>query len=132
MVKLGDDSSIAAINQPTKSLISLCKDIAGERADYTLLIDSIDDYWDGSDLALVYLTAFMHACLEVSTQVPWARALLLLRENIFERFRARDAESSRVETSLTGLDWTEHQLLELVERRLNRSLTAKFSLGGAT
>lgn len=28
MVKLGDDSSIAAINQPTKSLMSLCKDIA--------------------------------------------------------------------------------------------------------
>jgi hypothetical protein len=132
MVKLGDDSLIATINRPTKSLISLCKDIGGERADYTLLIDSIDDYWDGSDLALIYLTAFMHACLEVSTQIPWARTLLLLRENIFERVRARDAESSRVETSLTGLDWTDHQLLELVERRLNRSLTAKFPLGGVT
>lgn len=38
MVKLGDDSSIAAINQPTKSLTSLCKNIGGERADYTLKI----------------------------------------------------------------------------------------------
>ena len=132
VVKLGDDSSIAAINQPTKSLTTLCKFIEKAAANYTLIIDSIDDYWDGSDLALIYLTAFMHASLEVSTQIPWARALLLLRENIFERVRARDAESSRVETSLTGLDWTEHQLLELVERRFNRSLTAKFPLGGAT
>ena len=132
VVKVGDDSEIAEINRPTKSLATLCKFIEKAAADYTLIIDSIDDYWDGSDLALIYLTAFMHACLEVSTQIPWARALLLLRENIFERVRARDAESSRVETSLTGLDWTEHQLLELVERRLNRPLTTKYALGGAT
>jgi hypothetical protein len=131
-VNFGDDVSIAAINQPTKALINLCKSIERANANYTLLIDSIDDFWDGSDLALVYLTAFIHACLEVSTQIPWARTLLMLRENIFERVRARDPESSRVETSLTGLDWTEHQLLELVERRFNRPLTSRFALGGPT
>lgn len=131
-VKFGDDSSIAAINQPTKALVNLCKSIERSSANYTLMIDSIDDFWDGSDLGLSYLTAFIHACLEVSTQVPWARVLLLLRENIFERVRERDSESSRVETSLLGLDWTERQLLELVERRFNRPLTSRFALGGPT
>ena len=101
------------------------------RDKYTLIVDSIDDFWDGSALALTYLTALMHACLEFSTQVPGARALLLLRENIFERVRARDPESSRVETAVIGLDWTSTQLFELIERRMNRSLYAKFPLGGA-
>ncbi len=132
VVRYGDDASIAALNQPTKTLTNLCKFIERGNADYLLLIDSIDDFWDGSDLALIYLTAFIHACLEVSTQIPWARAILLLRENIFERVRARDPESSRVETSLIGLDWTDHQLLELIERRLNKPLITRFSLGGAT
>ena len=31
-----------------------------------------------------------------------------------------------------GLDWTDGQLLELVERRLNRELITKFALGGPT
>jgi hypothetical protein len=126
-----DDLQIIAENKLAKALTEEMKHLQA-KGNYTLLIDSIDDFWDASDQALTYLTAFMHACLEVSTQVPWARALLFLRENIFERVRARDSESSRLETSVSGLDWTQRQLVELVERRLNRPLTAKFPLGGAT
>lgn len=130
-VSFKDDSAITAINKTTKSLVAALKKLELSRDNYTLIVDSIDDFWDGSDLALTYLTALMHACLEFSTQVPGSRALLLLRENIFERVRARDPESSRVETSVAGLDWTSSQLFELIERRLNRSLTAKFPLGGS-
>ncbi|MEU0885537.1 hypothetical protein ABZ345_43730 [Lentzea sp. NPDC005914] len=104
----------------------------GGGAKYTLLIDSIDDFWDGSEQALAYLTAFMHACLEMSSQIPWARAMMFLRENIFERVRERDSESSRIETAVVGLDWTEPQLVELVERRLNRPFNTKFALDGTT
>lgn len=131
-VSFNDDPAIMGINKTTRSLLHECKLLDEARVNYTLIVDSIDDFWDGSDLALTYLTALMHACLEFSTQIPGTRALLLLRENIFERVRAGDAESSRVETSVTGLDWTDSQLFELIERRLNRALTAKFALGGAT
>lgn len=129
-VSFKDDSAITSINKTTKSLLAELKEFESDRDNYTLIVDSIDDFWDGSDLALTYLTALMHACLEFSTQIPGARALLLLRENIFERVRARDPESSRVETAVTGLDWTSAQLFELIERRMNRSLYAKFPLGG--
>lgn len=132
-VSFGDDASIMAINKATRSLANDCKSARyAKGASCTLIVDSIDDFWDGSDLALTYLAALMHACLEFSSQMPGARALLLIRENIFERVRARDAESSRVETSVVGLDWTRSQLFELIERRLNRVLTAKIALGGAT
>lgn len=130
-VSFKDDSAINGINRTTRTLATELKShLQKTRENYTLIVDSIDDFWDGSELALTYLTALMHACLELSTQVSGARALLLLRENIFERVRARDPESSRVETSVTGLDWTSAQLFELVERRLNRTLYTKFHLGG--
>lgn len=102
------------------------------RAQYTVIVDSIDDYWEGSDSGLIYLTAFMHACQEITAQIPWARTIMFLRENIFERVRSRDTESSRLETAVVGMEWSEAQLRELVERRLNRNLTAKVALDGPT
>jgi hypothetical protein len=127
-----DDSAIISINKGTKQLTAEMKSLENPRTSHTLLVDSIDDFWDGSDLALTYLTALMHACLELSAQIPWGRALLFLRENIFERVRARDPESSRVETAVSGLDWTQRHLEEMVERRFNRALTAKLPLDGST
>ncbi len=102
------------------------------RAPYTILIDAIDDSWDGSQLAVTYLTALMHAVLEVNTQVPDVRALLFLRENIFERVRLADSEFARLETCVVPLDWTTPQLVEMIERRLNAPLNTNLALGGET
>jgi hypothetical protein len=102
------------------------------RAPYTILIDAIDDSWDGSELAVTYLSALMHAVLEINTQVRDVRALLFIRENIFERVRATDSEFARLETCVVPLEWTEAQLLEMIERRLNAPLNTALSLGGET
>jgi hypothetical protein len=99
---------------------------------YTVLLDALDDSWDGSELAVVYLTALMHAALEVNTQVRGMRVLIFIRENIFERVRQIDTEFARLETCVVGLDWTDHHLLEMIERRFNAPLTSKLPLGGAT
>lgn len=128
----GDDERWLRENKAHRELADAMKTMGAGGGVYTLLIDSIDDYWEGTDEGLVYLTAFMHACLETTTQIPWVRTILFLRENIFERVRARDMESSRFETAVVGMEWTERQLLELVERRLNRPLTAKYALDGST
>jgi hypothetical protein len=129
----GDEQALIAESKKVKTLVNDMKPLHQEgQAAYTILVDSIDDFWEGTDESLVYLTAFMHACLEVSTQIPWARTLLFLRENIFERVRARDSESSRLETAVVGLEWTNPQLFEMVERRLNRPFNTKFALGGPT
>jgi hypothetical protein len=120
--------------------IKRSKDMAGEITDagvgvprgYTVLLDAIDESWDGSEMAVIYLAALMHACLEVNIHCKGARVLVFLRENIFERVRVIDTEFSRLETCVVGLDWSAEQLLEMVERRLNAPLTAKFPLGGAT
>jgi hypothetical protein len=126
----GDDASWLTENKAAGKLADEMKQLGVGQ--YSVLFDSIDDHWEGTEESLVYLTAFMHACLETSSRIPWARALLFLRENIFERVRARDSESSRLETAVVGMNWSPAQLLELVERRLNRTFNTKFALGGAT
>lgn len=97
-----------------------------------LLIDRIDDAWDGSDSAVVFLMALMHGCVEQSSQSELVRPLLFLRENIFERVRQIDSEFSRLETCVVSLDWTRELLLELIERRLNLPFNTKLPLGGST
>jgi hypothetical protein len=130
---IADDEAWLAENKIARRIADAMKAAQPSAApEYTILTDSIDDFWEGSEYSIIYLTAFMHACLEMSTQVPWARALLFLRENIFERVRATDAESSRLETAVVGMDWTSEQLLEMVERRLNRPFNTRFALGGPT
>jgi hypothetical protein len=97
-----------------------------------LLIDRVDESWDGSDKSVILLMAMMHACVELSTSCDCVRPLLFLRENVFERVRLVDREFARLETFVTSLDWTRELLVELVERRLNLPLIAKYALRGDT
>jgi Cdc6-like AAA superfamily ATPase len=103
----------------TKTLSKAMSALVLERnAPYIVLLDAIDDFWDGSQQAVLYLTALMHAAVEVNSHVSGVRVLIFLRENIFERVRL--------------VDWTEAQLIEMIERRTNAPLPAKLPLGGAT
>ncbi|MBI1311388.1 transposase [bacterium] len=94
-----------------------------------LLIDQIDEAWDGSDAAVLFLMALMHACVELSASTSFMRPLLFLRENIFDRVRQIDNEFARLETCVVSLEWTRELLIELVERRLQSGLTTKPALG---
>jgi len=97
-----------------------------------MLIDRVDESWDGSDKAVILLMAMMHACVELSSSCDCVRPLIFLRENVFERVRLIDKEFTRLETFVTSLEWTKEQLVELVERRLNLPLIAKYALKGDT
>jgi hypothetical protein len=97
-----------------------------------ILIDRVDESWDGSDKAVILLMAMMHACVELTSSFACVRPLVFLRENVFERVRLIDKEFTRLETSVTSLEWTKEQLVELVERRLNVPLIAKYALRGDT
>lgn len=126
-----DPSWVRTIKRP-KILASQMSEALHANTPYSVLIDAIDESWDGSELAVVYLAAMMHACLEINSHNQGMRVLMFLRENIFERVRIMDTEFARLETCVVGLDWSEEQLLETVERRLNAQLTTKFQLGGET
>jgi hypothetical protein len=112
------------------------KDLAAEMDDLggppvTVLLDRIDESWDGSDKAVALLMAMMHACVEM-VNIASIRPLLFLRENVFERVRVVDREFSRLETFVVSLEWTQELLVELIERRLSVPLISKYPLHGPT
>lgn len=98
--------------------------------EYVLLIDRLDESWDGSDSAMICLMALMHATVRLRASLPCLKPSIFIRENIYDRIRAMDNEFSRLETSVVFLDWTEKRLQELVERRLVKPFVSKPKLGG--
>jgi len=112
-----------------KAMIEVASD---RRFHFNILIDRLDDAWDGSDTAVIMLMALMHACIEVETSVACVRPLLFLRENVFDRVRQIDNESTRLETCVASMDWSPELLLEMIERRLSHPFNTKLPLGGPT
>lgn len=50
-----------------KELCSYVESTCGtRRQEFTVMIDSIDDSWDGSEIAVLFLRALMHACVELN------------------------------------------------------------------
>ncbi|TWU11677.1 hypothetical protein CA54_04860 [Symmachiella macrocystis] len=101
-------------------------------AKHRILIDRVDEDWDGSDKAIVMLMALMHAAVQLNIEVSFARTMVFCRENIFERVREIDNEFARLETWIVSLDWTRELLLQLVERRLLVPFNTRTPLGGPT
>jgi hypothetical protein len=90
-----------------------------------IIIDKVDDDWDGADESVICLMALMHACVELTSVLKNVRPLLFLRENLFERVRRMDNEFPRLETSVASLDWTKELLIDLVAKRFQYHLNPK-------
>ncbi|MFS2096366.1 P-loop ATPase, Sll1717 family [Pseudomonas sp. Pseusp11] len=97
---------------------------------YVLLIDRLDESWDGSNSAIICLMALMHATVRLIASTKHVKPYVFIRENIYDRIRSLDNEFSRLETSVVFLDWSSEKLTELVERRLVKPFTTKPKLGG--
>ncbi len=102
----------------------------GSNSKCIILIDRLDESWDGSDSAIICLMALMHATVRLTASTSVVRPYIFIRENIYDRIRSLDNEFSRLETSVVFLDWSEKKLQELVERRLVRPFSTKPKLGG--
>lgn len=120
------------VNRPKEMARLLDEFRSGKNFDFYLLIDRIDESWDGSDQSVILLMALMHACVELSNPAPFLRSMVFLRENIFERVRQIDNEFARLETWVVSVDWSRPLLLEFIERRLNIPFITKLPLGGPT
>jgi len=116
-----------------KKIAAAMTDLAKDRSlHFTLLVDQIDEAWDGSDNAVRMLMALMHACTEVRSYCSCVRTLVFLRENVFDRVREIDPESSRFETCIASMDWTEELLLEMIQRRMNVPFVSRLGVKGET
>ncbi|WCP68131.1 transposase [Vibrio tubiashii] len=115
----------------SKSLISEVNDIAVDaNFEFIILIDRLDESWDGSNSAIICLMALMHAAVRLTASTDCIKPYIFIRENIYDRIRKLDNEFSRLETSVVFLDWTTPKLVELIERRLIKPFNTKPKLGG--
>jgi hypothetical protein len=129
---LGSNSKewLKFVSRPKLIADEMVEEATTQRHNFVVLIDRLDDSWNGSDKAVVLVMALMHACLELNASVPCVQPLVFIRENVFEKVRSMDRESARLETAVVSLEWTREMLREFIERRLNRNLLAKPALGG--
>lgn len=128
--KENDKLWLRQINR-SKQIIQEANSIATNGSyDYIILVDRLDESWDGSESAIICLMALMHAAVRLRASSNFIRPYIFIRENIYDRIRAVDNEFSRLETSSVFLEWSERKLIELVERRLVRPFNTKPKLGG--
>jgi hypothetical protein len=115
----------------SKQIMEEANSIAsGGGFDYIILIDRLDESWDGSNSAIICLMALMHAAVRLTASTSFIKPYIFIRENIYDRIRSIDNEFSRLETSVVFLEWTEEKLVELIERRLVKPFNTKPKLGG--
>lgn len=120
-LKKGDEKGWTRQMTRSKDLAHILDEMKdGPAWELTVLIDRIDDTWNGSDMAVVLLMALMHACLELAASSSVIKPLLFLRENLFQRVRQIDNEFTRLETAVVSLDWTKEMLSEMIARRLHQ------------
>jgi hypothetical protein len=125
-LKKGNDKAWFKANRKLKELLKEVTDLAsGDRWKLPILIDKVDEDWDGTDESVVVLMGLMHAAVELNAHVKNVRPLLFLRENLFERVRRVDNEFPRIETSVASLDWTKELLTDLVAKRLQYHVNPK-------
>ncbi|QDU25806.1 hypothetical protein ETAA8_08780 [Anatilimnocola aggregata] len=120
-VRKHDDRGWIKLRNRSKEVLHMMatmRESLGPKSDLLLLIDKIDDTWNGSELAVVLLKALMHACVDMASKCNFVHPILFCRENLFQRVRQIDTEFTRLETAVVSLDWTEELLVEMVERRL--------------
>jgi len=120
------------VSKPKQIADEMTAEATTQRHNFLVLIDRLDDSWNGSDKAVVLVMALMHACMEINAQVSCVQPLVFIRENVFDKVRSLDRESARLETAVVSLEWTREMLREFIERRLNRNLLTKPALGGPT
>lgn len=115
----------------SKQILEEANEIASDGSfEFIVLIDRLDESWDGSDSAIICLMALMHAAVRLAAATNFIKPYIFIRENIYDRIRAIDNEFSRLETSVVFLDWTKEKLVELIERRLVKPFNTKPKLGG--
>lgn len=122
----GNDKAWFKANRKLKEVLREVEELVTlDRWKVPILIDKVDDDWDGADESVVVLMGLMHAAGELNANLKLMRPLLFLRENLFERVRLVDNEFSRLETSVASLDWTKELLTDLVAKRLQFHVNPK-------
>lgn len=122
-----DPAAVAALATKTADAIRTLGDVLAEvckRAPFVVLIDRIDDAWDGSDDSLDLIAGAIRATRDVGISHQNGNGLppvvTFLRADLWERVSFNDR--NKMSQDIVFLDWNTDQLGEVVGLRIARSL----------
>jgi hypothetical protein len=90
----------------------------------TLLLDRLDEGWDGNDRSKQLLSSVIKASREINLELrnsgKCAPVVIFLRSDIFYYLQFND--KNKIGADIEFLDWTEERLIEVASTRIARSL----------
>jgi hypothetical protein len=93
--------------------------LAKARRSVVFLIDQLDEGFEPDELGVGLVGGFVHAAVDLNSQVFGVQAYIFLRDNIFKALAQLDPDYSKnIEGRFLRLHWDEHQLFDMVCARL--------------
>ncbi|WP_155945565.1 P-loop ATPase, Sll1717 family [Micromonospora sp. CNB394] len=109
----------------------LCKQV--EKIPVTVLLDRLDDAWDGTQESLNLIGGAIRATRDIA--IAWqqptpAPVITFLRTDLWERLSFND--KNKMSQDIIYLDWTRGQLADIVDLRINNSIGIPVGKGWET
>jgi hypothetical protein len=89
-----------------------------EEKSITVLIDDLDRGWEGKKSDIRRISAMLNAVRDLSRENENIFFKISLRSDVFFLYRTSDESTDKVEGSVVWLNWTNHQLLALLCKRI--------------
>ncbi|MFF8345991.1 P-loop ATPase, Sll1717 family [Cellulosimicrobium funkei] len=124
-IELADAPQSAALVTETTRALATLEEIVGNASRNkpgTVLIDRLDDAWDGSPESLDLITGAVRATRQLAVafnQKGAAPVVTFLRTDLWEKLSFNDR--NKMSQDMIHLDWTPAELAGIIERRISRT-----------
>lgn len=104
------------------SLLPCIADMCKRKHKVLLLVDELDQGWDGSEDAKRFVSGLFHAAISVNQLTPGLRVLIALRQELYNNIPELYEDAQKVRDLIEHIRWDENGLRELIARRIRHSL----------
>lgn len=92
-----------------------------------IYIDDLDRGWSGSKESITRISALLNAVRDMSNEEDGLCFRISLRSDVYYLVRTSDESTDKVDGNVLWLNWTEHQLLVLLTKRVQSYLGKNLS-----
>lgn len=110
----------AHVNIANNRLSEVLARVVGKHKKYFILFDKLDDGWDGTEDYRSSLVGLIKAAADLNMRIPQLRAIVFLRTDIFNVLQFNDKNKFNAKELRVDLQWTEEDLIGLIEERIHR------------
>ncbi len=100
-----------------KSKALICKKYLSNRK-IAIYIDDLDRAWEGTSNNIKRIAALLNAVRDLSNEFPSLHFRISLRSDVYFLVRTADESTDKIEGNVIWLNWTEHELLVFLAKRV--------------